>query len=538
MTFLPIVSRDLSLTARRAGTYWLRFWAAVLAVAIWLVLLSEAKRLTPAGAGRLLWNSGGIIAMGFSLLAGVFLTADCLSEEKRDGTLGLLFLTDLRGHDIVLGKLAARALRAYFVLFAAFPVLSATVLLGGASGGEVERLILVFMVTLFFSLGAGMFASAISHESRQATARALGVVALFAAMGPAIWWALGFISPRLAPSVLLWPSPGFAYVSAFDTAYKRPSGASGFWLSVVLVFGIGLAGIIIASRRLSHEAQLAVEGPPTPRFARPWRFGRGLARVKRAALLRWNPVFWLAVRDPGPRRLATFALLALVPLWFIFSEVVFLARPSAKLLVPNAQVMFSLLSAYGIHFVTKAFVATEASRRWSLDGQSGALELLLVTPVTIPSVIRGQEQALWRQLRWPLGILCMVNAGLFLAVAGNSNNPSLGGTEVMLLEMLAGGMFMLVADFHALVWVGMWQGLNRRGHLRAAAVTMLNVVGVGWLGLLPMLMLLSNARPGGTGGVLALWFFFGAFVDVLLAASAKRKLQDEFRRAASERFQP
>ena len=44
------------------------------------------------------------IAFIFCLLAGVFLTADCLSEEKREGTLGLLFLTSLKGYDVVLGK--------------------------------------------------------------------------------------------------------------------------------------------------------------------------------------------------------------------------------------------------------------------------------------------------------------------------------------------------------------------------------------------------------------------------------------------------
>ena len=37
------------------------------------------------------------------------MTADCLSEEKREGTLGLLFLTDLRGYDIVVSSSSAWA---------------------------------------------------------------------------------------------------------------------------------------------------------------------------------------------------------------------------------------------------------------------------------------------------------------------------------------------------------------------------------------------------------------------------------------------
>jgi len=35
------------------------------------------------------------------------LTADTLSGESREGTLGLLFLTDLRSWDVTLGKLAS-----------------------------------------------------------------------------------------------------------------------------------------------------------------------------------------------------------------------------------------------------------------------------------------------------------------------------------------------------------------------------------------------------------------------------------------------
>ncbi|HQU46125.1 MAG TPA: hypothetical protein PK867_25150, partial [Pirellulales bacterium] len=42
------------------------------------------------------------------------LTADCISSERREGTLGLLFLTDLRGHDVVLGKLVVAGLGAFY----------------------------------------------------------------------------------------------------------------------------------------------------------------------------------------------------------------------------------------------------------------------------------------------------------------------------------------------------------------------------------------------------------------------------------------
>ena len=72
----------------------------------------------------------GVVAFGFALLSGLFLTSDCISEEKREGTLGLLFLTDLTGYDVVFGKLAATSLHVFYAMVAIFPVLAIPLLMG------------------------------------------------------------------------------------------------------------------------------------------------------------------------------------------------------------------------------------------------------------------------------------------------------------------------------------------------------------------------------------------------------------------------
>jgi ABC-type transport system involved in cytochrome c biogenesis permease component len=95
MTVLPIVERELRVAARRSSTYWSGL--------MFLYCLGHGRRST----------------------------ADCLSEEKREGTLGLLFLTDLKGADIVLGKLAATSMRGFYGFLAVFPVLAIPLLLGG-----------------------------------------------------------------------------------------------------------------------------------------------------------------------------------------------------------------------------------------------------------------------------------------------------------------------------------------------------------------------------------------------------------------------
>src|SRR6185503_4284163 len=82
----------------------------------------------------------------------------------------------------------------------------------------------------------------------------------------------------------------------------------------------------------------------------------------------------------------------------------------AALLVPRTgggdhYVLFCMFMAYGLHVVVKLLVAAQASNRFCEDLRSGALELLLVTPVTPEKMIEGQWRALKLQFR---GLLWML----------------------------------------------------------------------------------------------------------------------------------
>src|SRR5438034_8582207 len=104
----------------------------------------------------------------YCLLSGVRATADCLSEEKREGTLGLLFLTDLKGYDVVFGKLAATSLNGFLCLLAMFPVLAVPLLMGGITNGEFWRMVLVLVDTFLLSLAIGVLVSVLSWNARRA----------------------------------------------------------------------------------------------------------------------------------------------------------------------------------------------------------------------------------------------------------------------------------------------------------------------------------------------------------------------------------
>src|SRR5205823_6691482 len=122
MIFLPIVGRELRVAARKRSTFWVRIAAALVA----LIIGSGMLLLTTLGGwgfgqasmGRGLFTVLTWLCLAGVLSAGLFLTSDCLSEEKREGTIGFLFLTDLSGLDVVLGKLLATSLRGFFSLLA------------------------------------------------------------------------------------------------------------------------------------------------------------------------------------------------------------------------------------------------------------------------------------------------------------------------------------------------------------------------------------------------------------------------------------
>src|SRR5437870_13458009 len=112
LAVLAIVERELRVAARQRATYRIRFGAVLGALALmtWKLLSFAWQQAPTSQQGRSLFVTLAVLAFIYCLFVGVRVTSDCISEEKREGTLGLLFLTDLKGIDVVLGKLTATSL--------------------------------------------------------------------------------------------------------------------------------------------------------------------------------------------------------------------------------------------------------------------------------------------------------------------------------------------------------------------------------------------------------------------------------------------
>src|SRR5262245_19441606 len=226
MSFLPIVDRELRVRARLKSTYRIRWAAALLAMLIvssmmFAAEVSSARRQI----GSVMFVTLAWLAFVFCFLEGIRNTADCLSEEKREGTLGLLFLTDLKGYDVVFGKLMATSLNSFYGLAAIFPALAITILMGGVTGGEFWRMVLLLTNTLFRSEAAGMVVSALSRQQRKAW---LGILALLGSIigAPlALGVLIGLLRWPLLREPTFWLSPGYTFVTSLDASGQPP----GFW---------------------------------------------------------------------------------------------------------------------------------------------------------------------------------------------------------------------------------------------------------------------------------------------------------------------
>jgi ABC-type transport system involved in cytochrome c biogenesis permease component len=295
MRFLPIVERELRTMARRRGTYWFRvlfaFSGVMLGAFVYLVnLQSPASDFASIFISIL---SG--LAVVYSLFAGMIFTADCLSEERRDGTLGLLFLTDLKGYDVIFGKMAATSLRGFYALVALFPVLAIPLMSGGVTYMEFWRLVLAVTDIFAFSLAAGMFVSAVSRVARKAMLGTMLLILLFATL-PMVIAAVIQIIARGGATHAAWIAMTFSPCSTLvwvgDGSY-RPYWKL-FWSSAGICWG--WSGLALASWITPRSWQDRPAGRRSLRWRAIWRrFFAGMPRLNGHSAI----VCWVSMRSTG-----------------------------------------------------------------------------------------------------------------------------------------------------------------------------------------------------------------------------------------------
>jgi len=338
MTFLPVIDRELRAEARSPYHHWLRLTGAG-AVLVYFVAVAQGFDGPSSFLGRQLFGALASASILLTLVLTPQLTADCLSREKREGTLGLLLLTPLTSSEIVVGKSVVHLLRALTVLTALAPLFVVPMLMGGVQAWEVSAALLGNLAAAMLGLAAGLLASSSSSEWMRAF-----VLAEFLALAMAvIAFPLGLIFGRLGGPVI-----GSAVLVGLATG--------NLWLVILSV-----------SWRLKGNWQRELVAPPQPRWTLTFADSQFLGRVFRwnkGRTLDRNPIAWLQEYS-WTARLTKWGWLLLA----IFGQV-----------FGSRNLMWVLIAAI-------AFAAVGSFRR---ELQAGSLELLLVTPVREHQLITGR----------------------------------------------------------------------------------------------------------------------------------------------------
>lgn len=516
MTFFPVVERELRVAARRRGTYRMRFLAGVGGVlaAAWIALAIHGSERE---MGAAVFGVEAALVFIYTAVAGTLATSDSLSEEKREGTLGLLFLTDLRGGDVVLGKLAATSLHALYGMLAVFPILALPVLMGGVTQMEVLRAALVALNLLFFFLSAGLAASALCR--RDSTAYGLAVlVSLFLVM---FWPAISQVGrhPNPHPRAALLSSPAYACFLMPDSEFSGTAESrADFWLNIAITHLYAWFFFVCACVLTPRSWK---EGATGRRWWNRWQ-NRSNDAVARADILERNPFAWRVLRRG--RHGAWFVVAPFALVWWWLDQLL-----KVDLFDPGKDLTMLALAGLAI----KTFIALTAGRIMGEDRRSGGLELVLTTGLGAEGVLAGQRTALWRMFAWPIGALLLAN--LAMLILERRTLSAQDENSVMAMHFIVAAS--LVLDSGALAETAMRGGLMARKPLRAGLVALGQIVALPTVLFLAGVFLAELASASTTiddSGLWLFWIFLGCIVDGFFWGRARDFLSKSFQLAVSE----
>ena len=495
----PLVERELRVGARRPLFYWLR---GLLALALGFQgyeLLNRFAMGPPPAPGMPWMAPSSTFINGATLLHQMswllflatllmgLVSADSINRERREGTLGLLLLTDMTPGEIVWGKMLSCGLTSFIVLLGAVPALMFPVLAGGVTGSEAALIGLGLLNTLFVALAAGLWMSTVFRERRYAVPATLGLIGALA-FGPEV---LGgsYFGAAAVPLFRLFGLAGWMTAARLPVLFKLPFVG---WFIVMHAVGwlfLWRAHVTLAAswqdqpHKQVREPEPA-EGWPTQSPAAPLLEGPAPEPATALARASWltDPRPW----DADPIRWRVERLGSAEGLIWLAVALNFLAQFGTLGSILNFGAgpadTWGLVSFVGMAVIifSGGLIAWAGARFFQDTRRQQDLELLLTTPLGSRRILGGQWCVLRRALAWPLGLVLVLALPSGISILYDFANGYRRELWSLLQPFLIAVNLALEAV--ALCWVGMRFGLRGRNAITAVAGT------VGLVQLLPLVL--------------------------------------------------
>ena len=396
------------------------------------------------------------------LFAGVHLTADAIAREKRDGTIGLLFLTPLTAFQIVIGKLIAHALMGFYAVLIVMPLLSLIMIVGGTRMTDLVVITLAALNVLFFSASVGLWASARHKDRKKAGGSGTWVVLFF-------WWGIPMLVQGLlylkAPLWLIDAMNALSVNGMFNsTMTGRVRLVDSPWVNFVITHALAWAFLGSATYYLQQRWQ---EVPAKERFSvREWWRQKSLGSPEvrwkmRKQLLDQNPFFWLSSRD----RWRSFSV------WLTTAGMI--AFMAFQFWLASGEVGPIILFGAVLAITHKVQVAAASAHQLGVEQEQGTLEMILSTPLSVESVLKGQLLSSAAMFRGPavVGVLVHGFAIALVLLMGEGRDETFWGITAILVHCA-----LYLFELYVMAWLGMYGAVTVKEAKNAAGVAMVRII--------------------------------------------------------------
>ena len=250
------------------------------------------------------------------------------------------------------------------------------------------------------------------------------------------------------------------------------AGGMGFYIALLVPH---LLAWFLLYRSGRSIARLALDSPRSTFFdaiRERWHYflyGRGeQRRVHRQWLLDHHPMTWMVMREK----------LKLKYVWTFVVSVLFIWVMGYMF---NGEIMAepTLLISLGmfVHFFLKIWVASEAASAIAEDRRTGALELVVTTPLGAHGIVHGIFKASLLQFWKPVLLLVAAEALLVCTIVAPGRDQDISLLRFQYLAAIG----MLVADMMSIGWVAMWHALKTGSSHKAIGRSVVWMLALPWV---------------------------------------------------------
>jgi ABC-type transport system involved in multi-copper enzyme maturation permease subunit len=471
-------------------------WARIgIAVAVLFAILRARTSFYIGGAPGLNFFAS-VVWMNFVFIciAGMSYFASSITEEKEEGTLGLLRMTDLSPVSILLGKSTSRLIGGLLLLLVQVPFVMLAITLGGIRLDQVLGAYALLGAFLFFACNMGLLGSVVGARTGAAAVAAVAFALIY------LSW------PFLAARIL---SPWRAHAQSLAQHFATPALIESVLQSrgtpVEVAGGIcalllgGFAAFVLAwhlfDRFCGDPAERSAPAPATARV------GAGPQAIERPRPSRtwpdavcWRDYYYLH----GGTRMAWVksVLYFLGALWIA-------GLMSSNRGMQGTALFWTLLIASLALVIFESLFAT--SRIYRIERKEKTLSTIMALPQDYEAVVKSKQRAIWISLLPGLTVV-----GICLLVLTPWILAEVAGTFfIWFLQGVAYFVAQLYFNHNLVAWFSLrmkWGGLPL-------------ALGISWLGNLMAIFL--------TG----LLFQLGALVVlIIVSVGAAVAMHNAFRR--------